>query len=295
LIDIRYHIYSLAAVFLALAIGVVIGVSFARSAPSADASDSIVRRYERDMSIVKSEIVRSTQRARFSDEMARKAEEFCTAALPILVRDRLRWRNVAIVQTGDYGELRGVVKRVCELAGAEVTNVTEINRKFPFDDAESVAEALSACGQPVPEDVSTAVDRLFQIVADTVFLGRYAHLLPKLEETGIAKFAGDYSKLNKLVVLVGGAKTNDASLARQLDARLINLFEKRGATVVGGESSAAAVSYVREWDKLGIASVDNVESAMGQVALVCALNGEKASFGIKNTAERFIPRSLEPK
>ena len=33
--------------------------------------------------------------------------------------------------------------------------------------------------------------------------------------------------------------------------------------------------------------------AMGQVGMVCALNGENAKFGIKPTADRLVPQSLE--
>ena len=293
MIDYRYHIYSLAAVFLALAVGIVIGTSFARSTPPAEMLRKTVRRYEGDMRNLRNEIRKASEKADQAEAFAKTCQDFCKTVLPIVVKGKLAGRNVAIIRTGDYDESEGSIRQALEAAGAQVTGVTIMSRTFPFDDNEKIAEALLECGVTPGEEGVEARDKLFTVIAETISSAKYSNVLPKLEEVGIAQFSGDYYRYNALVVLVGGASTNDTNSAETMDARLIAQFDKLGTTVVGCEGSNAASSYVPEWHKKGIATVDNIETAMGQLALVYALNGENANFGCKETADRLIPQTLE--
>jgi hypothetical protein len=297
LIDIRYHVYSLAAVFFALAVGIVFGTTFARTSPATGSERRTIQRYENSMRVLKREIEKTSEGAARNEELARSGEEFCKAALPIVAKGRLLWRNVAIIQTGDYDDLTGSVKHAVELAGARVAGVTTISRTFPFGDDKKIAEAISSCGATPPEDSKKAREKLFSIIADTVCAGTYYHLISKIEDLGVASFSDDSSRSTRLrlVVLVGGAASEQTNAADTVDAQLVSRLERFGVTCVGCENSDAASSYVAAWHKMGIATVDNADSAIGQIALLCALNGENAKFGVKDTADRLIPRTLEAK
>jgi hypothetical protein len=292
LIDERYHIYSLAAVFFALAIGIVIGTSISRY-PSSEGEKRTVERYERWMKVLKTEIEKASHEARETSALARSSEEFCQAVLPEIARDRLAWRNVAIVRTGGSDELSGSVKRALELAGAQVTSVTEINQEFAFDDDGKIAQALLDSGVPPLNAGQKAKDKLWGIMARGICNGTHAKLLAELEKRGVAELSGRYDRANKLVVLVGGAGSNETNLAESVDAQLLAQMDSPDVIVVGCEATGALSSYVPVWRKAGIATVDNADTAIGQMALLCALNGERASFGVKKTADRLIPQSLE--
>lgn len=293
MVDIRYHIYSLAAVFMALAVGIVIGTSFARGSPPADAGRKTILRYESDMRRLKTEIQKASRSAQEHEAVARASQDFCRALMPIVIKDKLAWRPVAIVQTGDSDEVTGSVKQALEMAGANVSSVTEISRDFPFDDPARTAQALLDSGIRPENTGKQDRDRLFGVIAETIQSGRYAEVLSKLEAAGVATFTGDYFKFNKLVVIVGGAADDGSGTAEVVDTNLIAQFEKLGVRAVGCEGSGAEISYVPAWHKMGIATVDNADSALGQIAMIYALNGETARFGFKETAERVIPQSLE--
>ncbi|OFX16739.1 MAG: hypothetical protein A2Z18_04065, partial [Armatimonadetes bacterium RBG_16_58_9] len=237
MIDFRYHIYSLAAVFLALALGIVLGNSFARNYPSSETSRSTIRRYQQDMRSLRSEIEKAARDAEKNQALAKRNQDFCGAVLPIVVKDKLAGRNVAIIRTGDYGEIEGSIRQVVEAAGAQVTSVTVMSRAFPFDDNHRIAQALVDSGLPPVEEGVKARDKLFRVIAETVCSATHAYALPKLEEAGVAQFSGDYRRYNRLVVLVGGAKLKRLNAAEELDAHLIEQFDLLGATVVGCEDS----------------------------------------------------------
>ena len=293
MIDIRHHIYSLAAVFLALAVGIVIGTSLAKSMPSDSSGRRTIQRYERVMHDLRGEILKSASKS-VADEAALKGcEEYCRAMMPFAVKNKLYWRNVAVVQTGDNDDLTGSVKQALEMAGAEVTCTADISSMFPFTDDTAISQALIDIGLGSTGNATGDRDRLFKVLAGTVCSGKSVYLVPKLEKAGIAVITGNCNRSAKLVVLVGGASSETKSLAQSVDAQLVAAFAKSGVSAVGCEPSIAAFSYVPVWHKAGIASIDNADSAMGQTCLIYALNGEVASFGVKKTADRLIPKTME--
>lgn len=294
MIDIRYHIYSLAAIFFALAIGIVIGTSFAKSAPTTGERGTIVR-YENSMRVLKREIELAADESQRNVEVAKKCEELCRIVMPTVVKNRLAWRNATIIQTGDYDELTGNVKLALELAGAKVNSVTDINRSFPFYDDSKIDAVLINCGITPPGDPKEARNKVFTIFANLLSSGQNHQLISNLEKSGIANFNGDYTKLNRLVVIVGGSEATDTLIPQQIDTQLISQFSDPDTVIVGCEGATSVGSYISAWHKTGIATVDNVDSAIGQIELICALGGEKAQFGVKDTADRLIPQSLEKK
>jgi len=293
LIDIRYHIYSIAAVFLALAVGIVIGTSFAKSFPSDTSGRHTIQRYEQDMRTLREAILQAHDTATKRETAVKAWQDYCRAIMPAVIKDKLYWRNVAVVQTGDSDDLTGSVKEALTLAGAQVTCTVDINSTFPFGDDAGISEALAGTGLGSTYDSKADRDRLFRILAQTISAGRYPYFVPKLEKAGVATFSGKCDAPCSLVVFVGGATSPDSSLVQVVDALLAPDLQKQGVTVVGCEASEAKASYVPVWHKCGIATVDNADNAMGQTCLIYALGGETANFGTKDTADRLIPKSLE--
>lgn len=293
MIDIRYHIYSIAAVFLALAIGIVIGTSFARSLPGDTSGRHTIQRYEQDMHTLREVIMEARGTAIKREAAVKAGRDYCHALMPMALKNKLHWRNVAVVQTGDSDDLTGSVKEALTLAGAKVACTVDIDSRFDFANDAKISAALKGLGLGPTYDASADRARLFRILAETVFTGDYSYFVPKLESVGVADFSDDCKTPCGLVVFVGGAQSDKSSMAQAVDAILAPELVAQGAHVVGCEASDAQVSYVPVWHKCGIATVDNADNAMGQICLVYALTGETANFGTKDTADRLIPKSLE--
>lgn len=292
MIDERYHIYTIAAIFLALAVGIVIGISMARS-PASHSAQSTIRQYEKWMGRLRTEIERAADEASEGKALASRYEEFCQAVMPIVTKDRLAWRSVAVVRTGDYSDLAGTVKRALEMAGARVTTVTEISRNFPFEDDAKIQQVLANCGVWFSSEEIKPRDKLWGIVTAALTQAQHKALLPKLEAAGVAHFAGNYELPCKLVVIVGGSSTPEKNWSRIVDSALLTQLDRPEIIVAACEGREAAGSYIPAWKEKGIATVDNVDSAIGQISLICALRGERANFGVKETADRFVPQTLE--
>lgn len=293
MIDLRYHIYSIAAVFLALAVGIVIGASLARSFPSDPSGHHTIQRYEQDMRTLREAILQAHDTATKREAAVKASQDYCRALMPSVVKNKLYWRNVAVIQTGDSDDLTGSVKQALTLAGAQVTCTVDISPKFPFSDPAEISKALDSTGLGSTYDSKADQDRLFRILAETICTGKFSYFVPKLEKAGVATFSGSCEVPCSLIVVVGGATSAASTRMQDLDALLVPSMANQGVTIVGCETSDAGTSYVPAWHKCGIATVDNAENAMGQICLIYALTGETANFGTKDTADRLIPKSLE--
>ncbi len=292
MIDIRHHIYSLAAVFLALAIGMLIGTSFHGNSTGSTSARRTIQRYESDMRKLKEEIIKTTQSKEEKVTALTQCQEYCRAVMPAAIHQKLNWRNIVLVQTGDYDDLTGSVKQTLEMAGAKITCVVDINKHFDFGSDEAIGKALVESGLSSTGNPKEDREKLFRALANTMTSGKYDFMAANLEKAEIAVFNGACNQPAKLVVMVGGASSAENRLSQVVDSYLPAALQKQGVNVVGCETSSAVLSYIPVWHKAGMATVDNADNAIGQTCLVYALTGEMANFGTKQTADRLIPKGL---
>jgi hypothetical protein len=289
MIDLRYHVYSLAAVIVALAIGFVFGTSSLGKGGDVKQVERIVNHYERSISSLRNSL--SEQQAGLKTVRAdlNRANSLCAELMPVVLKGRLAYRNVAIVQTGDYDDLVSVVRSAIKDAGGNVTSVTRISSDFDFNDANAVASVISDVGVPVQVGESGR-EAILRLVAEAVVGGRNRDRLFALRDAGVVDLSGDYGRWNRLVVIVGGLRKSSAGRADIVDAKLAEKLTALGVRVVCCEPSDAEVSEIQEWQRLDVSTVDSADKPWGRVALILALAGQDGHFGQKRTADRLIPR-----
>lgn len=293
MIDLRYHVYSLAAVFFALALGIVIGTSFLSMAPGSKSERKTIARYSESMRTLKDQIESISKEIDRSRRLVSDLDDLVAKLAPSMVAGKLTFKSVAIIQTGDYDQVVPDVQKALEEAGARVSSITEISRSYDFADQDKLAQALVKSGISSMQRNQSSADRLMQFIADAACEGRPEQTLNALEAQGVASFKGNYNRPCTLVVIVGGAEESDGDDRLMVDPLLIGHLRRPNVVVVGCESSNCDISFVKDWHESGIASVDNTDWATGRVSLIYALLGEKGRFGIKETSDHVLPKRLD--
>src|SRR5919206_5310884 len=95
--DLRYHVASLAAVFLALIIGILVGVG---TADRGFVEKANTRLLEQRVAHLRSQLDQTSKHNEFSAREHAAAERYIDATYPVLVRNRLKGHRIAVVFIG---------------------------------------------------------------------------------------------------------------------------------------------------------------------------------------------------
>ncbi|MGQ9711624.1 MAG: copper transporter [Desulfotomaculales bacterium] len=285
IIDLRYHIVSLVAVFLALGIGILVGSTVLGGDTLVKQQEELAGRLEqhleglrRENDALRAELNRAeVERQRYND--------FAHQVLPLLVADRLKGMRIAVIETAPYDTTEDL-KPVLEMAGGTVSTSVRIVSGLKWD---------SETGHRLKE--LTGWDnlgegemrrRLSVAVAQAVVAGPN-QITEFLEREGLIEANGGWGTPVNSVVLLGGSYDRDALPVREVDLELISFFAARGIPVYGVEESGVTYSCIKDYRRRCTATVDNVDTPAGQFALVMALAGWHGNFGVKDTADRLLP------
>lgn len=283
MLDLRYHLISIVAVFLALAIGMLIGSSFL--------AGSSIEGLKREFAILRTENRLHQEAVSSLEDRLKKHKDFERAAMPLLVRDQLVWRRVAIVQTGDYSEAAQSAKAALDGAGAQIVSVTTLSDISSPGAASKVSRAVKEItGETASPD---PVGKVLGLVARGIVIGDSPVAMDVMEKTGLLSRSGDYGWRVNRVIIVGGSKKPSDERATVIDLVLIDKLRSLGVEIVACEPFAAKTSYIPAWHRKDITTVDNIDDPTGQTALVFAVAGDLGNFGVKESADRIVPEYLE--
>lgn len=308
MISLRYHVVSIASVFLALAVGVVLGSTALSGSLLSGLSDE---KEDLAQQVSNLEGERNALGARLND-----ADGFAGAVGPKAVAGQLDQRSVVLVTTeGAQPTDRDALKELIGKSGATVTGEVQLTAAFAdpakADQLRDIVTRLQPAGVQFPTagDPGTLAGAL---LGSTLLLNKdtaqpqsapeeLAAALGGLTDGGFVKAGDDVKPAQLAVVLTGGKAEGDGAgdqaatvgrFATQLDR------SGAGAVLAGGPGSAegtGSVGAVRADTSATsiLSTVDNVDSAAGRVVTVLALReqleGGVGRYGIAGNAQGPAP------
>ena len=274
--DFRYHALSLAAVFLALGIGIVLGVTI---------GDSLVSETEEGLrSNLRGDLVSARDQVEDLRGELGQRDEVIERSYPLLVADRLERQRVAVVVFGSLpDDVAGPMRDAIRDAGGEVDSTSVIDSP---PDERALGDAVGGRFERLGSDEDLLRELGERIGRSIVLGGRVANTLERqLDE----EFQGDYEGADAVVVYREPADDqSDTAIALQ-QSLIDGLVTRQNVPVVGVERSDTDPSQIRFYRDNGLSTVDNLDEAAGRIALVFALDGERGSFGFKDSAEDPLP------
>ena len=281
----RYHAASLAAVFLALAIGILIGAGLGDNLLS-DTEENLRESLEADIEEARGE----------ADELQADLDReraFGDRAYPALVGDTLAGRRIGVVAFGDLPDsVASDIEDALEPSGGELASV--VVARIP-PDVSAIADELG----PRFDDLDQEPARLRELASDvglqlTAGEGRR---LGRLREAVFTRSSGEGGRLDGAIVFraaQGELEPEQQEAAEALELGMVNGVASSGIPVVAVERSDTDDSSIPFFAPLDVATVDSVDLTSGRTALVFALLGAEGNFGIKDTANTLLPELLQP-
>jgi hypothetical protein len=305
-ISIRHHAISLAAVFLALAVGVVLG-----SGLLADPMLSGLRDEKRDL---RRQITRLDDQKNSLNAKLSAANAFDTQMMGRIVHDALTGKTVVLFRTPDaMDDDVDAVSKIVGQAGGAVTGTVSLTQQFvDANSAEklrsvvnsSIVPAGAQLGTTLVDQGSQAGDLLGIVLlinsdpaAPTVDDAQRETVLAALRDTGFIVSRDEHTgAANAAVVISGGALPDDAGNQGVSAARFAAALAPHGsgALLAGRDGSSvgtAAVAVARADPAMrsAISTVDDVDTEPGRITVVLGVGdlvngGHSGQYGIGHGA-----------
>ncbi len=287
MIDLKYHIASLVAVFLALGIGIFIGTTMIGSDVILKQQERLVLSLQEKFDSLRAENQKAAETIAELEAERALQEEFNRLVFPLLVQGRLQGRSMALINT--YGkEEHEFLVNVLRMAGANVKSLTVVNLAL-FENPELCQEMTQILGLEGDSEKDSLMEALAARLSLALISGGDQELVKFLEEKGMLKISGSYGSPVEDVVLIGGRVNKDDVSIKFFDLVLVRTLKNNGVKVFGVEDTKVPVSCMRYYQSVQIPTVDNIDTIYGQFALIRALEGFPGNYGVKKTADSFLP------
>ena len=111
----------------------------------------------------------------------------------------------------------------------------------------------------------------------------------KLIEEKFINIVGVINEPVDHIIIAGGSiKANDEQI-NLVDKTIINITKNMDKQIIGIEKLKINNSYMEAYKDFKISTIDNVDTPMGKVALILAMEGRPGHYGIKETSEELVP------
>jgi hypothetical protein len=301
-ISLRTHAISLAAVFLALAIGVALG--------SGLLSNTLLSGLRDDKHELQNQINALTDDKNGLNEKLNAAGEFDAQMSPRIMRDTLTGKSVVLFRTpdADDGDVDALTRLVGR-GGGTVTATVALTQEFV--DANSAEKLLSVVNSPiVPAGAqlnTKSVDQGSQ-AGDLLGIALLINKDPKvppvddtqrntvlaaLRDTGFLRYGDQHiGAANTALVVTGGRLGDDAGNKGATVARFAAGLAPHGSGTIitgrdGSASGTGAVAVTRSDSGLSaqVGAVDDVDTESGRITTALALGdlingGRPGQYGI---------------
>lgn len=279
MVDLRYHVASLTAVFLALILGIVVGVGISGRG-FVDKSER--RNFESRLERLQSRVDELSTQNDALRTQGQAAKTFIGNAYPALMHERLAGRRVAVIVVGATG-------------GSTVRNVANA-----LDDAGATLARYRAVKEPVAlTAVRAALKRVrgFRRLPDAGrelgqewVTGGKTPVADALAAVIVEEQRGGGGRPVDGVVLVQASEPSDPVTSRFLDG-LYQGLGTSGVPVVGvEETSRTSSTIVSLAGAADLSTVDDIDTEPGRLALALLLAGaQPGDYGVKSTASAPLP------
>jgi hypothetical protein len=322
MIDFRYHLVSIVAVFLALAIGIVLG--------STELQGHTIDVLQSTSDSLRSQLTATSAERDSYQAQATASDQFLQTAEPALLQDRLQAQRVVLItEPGAASNVISGVRHAAGLAGATVTGQISLQPKFN-DISGATQSSLSTVNGSLAstagvtltqgDDAQTAYQQQAAQLITTAILDKTAtrasqtqtqsqvtgpsaasakSMLDAYAQLGYLTVTGDPVNRATLAIIVVPATPPAGGQNDPLNQVLLAITPEfaagSAATAVAGSTagssqSGSSIAVLRSSSASAHAStIDNADSVLGQISVISALasqlaGGKPNSYGVSGAS-----------
>jgi len=281
--DFRYHALSLVAVFMALVIGILLGIAIGDKGLISSTRKDLVASLRRDLQNAGKD--KDRVQADLNDHTRLERDLY-----PLVVQGRLTGQRVGLIAVGKLSDRQiSLVRDALRDTGGRLVLDAVVPQPPGLSGISSRDSGVR--GRPLVDD-PRAVTRFARRFGASITAG--TALAKRTRRVVFSTASGAFNGLDAVVVArsdPSGLNGPQAGLDRAFENGLMQGLGQGNAPVVGAETTSTDPSQVPWYKSHSLSSVDNLNQLAGKVSLVFALAGANGAYGVKPTAQALLPRA----
>jgi hypothetical protein len=287
--DLRYHLASLTAVFVALVLGILIGIGLAATETVRDRD---FEQLENEVAELRQELETARGQAARLELRQEGTANFIDNAYQPLMHERLAGKRFALVFAGSIDErIKQGVERTLVDSGAEgLARVRAL--KLPLD--PRLTTRVLGGGQPFESyEGDDNLGALGQDLARELVEGGDTPLWNALSGQLVEEQEGGFQRTIDGVVIARTAEPQRGATTQFL-AGFYRGLASSDSPAVGVEMTDRRPSTVESFSRRELSTVDHLDDSLGRMALALLLaGGEEGQYGLRGE-DGILPLPIEP-
>ena len=287
--DLRYHLASLTAVFVALVLGILIGIGLSTTET---VRESDLQNLEREVAGLKRDLDAERTRAARLEQQQKGTAGFIEDAYPALMHDRLAGKRFALVFAGSIDErIQQSVERTLQDGGAGgLARVRAL--ELPLD-PRMVSRVLDGAQPFESYEGDDNLGSLGQDLATELIDGGETPLWDTLSGQLVEEQEGGFRRAVDGVVVARTAEPQRGATTQFL-AGFYRGLASTGRPAVGVEMSDTRPSTLESFSRRELSTIDHLNLQIGRLALALLLaGGEEGQYGLR-AQDGIVPLPIEP-
>lgn len=278
--DMRAYVTSLAAVFLALGIGILLGTVIVDKGTVQNQQNVLLKSIE-------SKVTSVAEDNKLLRKELEQSNQFQQEVFPYIIKERLAGKNIAIVHSGRMeDDLIKNIRTVIETASG-TANVIEL-RDSTFDFSSANIEKIKKITPTAAMSTdSNDTGIIPEAVASAISLPKSSVTLLSLKKQGFINYSGDENTMFSAVMILLDPE-KDKLVLDKFYKPMIDSLKKFALPVVLAEASLPKdKEMVGSLKDEKIMTIDNINKIPGQIAMVFGLMGKTGNYG--SNSKNLVP------
>ena len=287
MIDLRYLALTVISVFLALAVGLMMGSALG----TPDRRDQVYTQLRTQFQLLREDNQKVQEENRQAERRLASRDQALRDLMPDVIRGRLQGKNIAVIVCGplDEGPFWSNLETALKEAGADIGPILHVpEQATPLSD-EATSRLSPYLGDSSSGYRFAAAVGLVRALARGISEDAVKELSVS---TAIPLQGSHRGPIRRFLLLTGESSDPEGkapNLAERAETAISTAAREEGARVVAAEPEASTRQMLARLNGEVPATVDNIDSPAGIIAAVLALQGRDGQFGVKPGAARALP------
>lgn len=275
-INVKYYVITIVSIFFAIGIGIFVGIMLDGQDLIVKQQEDILKQVEQKFDEYKTkqdELERDISQLSIENE---KKEKVLETIFPQIIKGKLLDTKVLVIETNQHMLYTGIQETLDKSGAQSVTRLVLKDKLYSKEELNPV------------ENKEVSKESIINKLLNNIFIDKTTDEIKKLTTDNFIEIRGELQEKYDYVILASG-ESEELKVYDRAEVPIIKFCRSKDIKVIAVEKSDCKISKIKEFKKMRMSTVDNIDKTEGKLSLVMILTGQNGNYGQKESADRIIP------